>query len=106
MILNDKLFELEKLKKQKALVKLERSELYGCVFIVHSGCNQSHKLDSQYFSFSHAPSLPLDGCTASECTCEYRGVIDKRIENRRVADDGSFSTKDNKRKPNRREVDK
>ncbi|MCU7941027.1 MAG: hypothetical protein KZQ74_07105 [gamma proteobacterium symbiont of Bathyaustriella thionipta] len=82
---------------KKSLVELEQSGKYGSVVISNCGCNMSSTLSAQHFSFEHVPSLPLQGCTAAKCTCEYRGIIDRRIG-------GKF--KDDNHKPNRRKEDK
>jgi len=83
-----------------SLVELEQSGKYGSVVISNCGCNLSSILSAQHFSFGHAPSLPLKGCTAAKCTCEYRGIIDRRLKDRRVTD---CIVKTDKRKANRRE---
>lgn len=84
----------------KSLVELEQSGKYGSVVISNCGCNMSSILSAQHFSFGHAPSLPLKGCTAAKCNCEYRGIIDRRLKHRRTTD---CHVKNNKRKANRRE---
>ena len=87
----------------KSLIELEQTGKYGSVVISNCGCNMSAKLSAQHFSFEHAPSLPLQGCTATKCTCEYRGVIDRRLEDRRVSNGNTcFDVKDDKRKSDRR----
>lgn len=84
----------------KSLVELEQSGKYGSVVICNCGCNMSSILSAQHFSFGHAPPLPLKGCTASQCTCEYRGIIDRRLNGRRTTDG---IVKNDNRKMNRRE---
>ncbi|MCW8932510.1 MAG: hypothetical protein OQL19_20045 [Gammaproteobacteria bacterium] len=70
---------------KKSLIELEQSGKYGSVIIKNCNCEASSALCTQHFSFKHAPSLPLKGCTATQCTCEYQGVIDRRLGGRRVS---------------------
>ena len=79
---------------KKSLFELEQSGKYGSVVIHNCGCELSSKLSAQHFSFGHAPPLPLKGCTASNCTCEYRGITDRRLADRRAADKESYFTID------------
>lgn len=71
---------------KKSLLELEQSGKYGSVVISNCGCDISSQLSAQHFSFEHAPYLPLSGCTADNCTCEYKGIIDRRIGSRRIRD--------------------
>ena len=48
------------------------------------GCSASLQLKGQRFCFKKVPSLPLEGCTASQCTCVYQGVPERRHIDRRV----------------------
>ena len=87
---------------KKSLVELEQSGLYGSVVIASCSCDLSSKLSAQHFSFGHAPSLPLAGCTANKCTCEYQGIFDRRLGDRRVTN-GNTCFKDDNRKSDKRE---
>lgn len=89
------------MKHKKSLAELEQSGQYGSVVIRNCGCNISTALCAQHFSFAHAPSLPLKGCTANRCTCEYYGIIDRRLGGRRESDCNNCF-KDDKRKTKRR----
>jgi len=89
--------------QKKSLLELEQSGEYGSVVIANCGCNMSSILSAQHFSFGHAPPLPLQGCTAARCTCEYRGIIDRRVRERRIADSStSGEVKKDKREADRR----
>ncbi len=90
------------MKHRKSLAELEQSGQYGSVVIRNCNCNASSALCTQHFSFTHAPSLPLKGCTASKCTCEYQGIVDRRLGGRRVTN-CSDCIKGDKRKSDRRE---
>lgn len=86
---------------KKSLVELKQSGKYGSVVIRNCSCNISQALCTLNFSFEHAPSLPLEGCTAAQCTCEYKGVVDRRLGGRRVKN-CSTCFKNDKRKNDRR----
>lgn len=90
---------------KKSLVELEQSGKYGSVVIRNCSCTASSTICTQHFSFAHAPSLPLKVCTATNCTCEYQGIIDRRLGGRRVTN-CSTCFKDNNRKHDRRMEDK
>jgi len=85
----------------KSLVELEQSGKYGSVVIRNCSCTSSSALCVQHFSFSHAPSLPLKGCTAAKCTCEYQEIIVRRLGGRRVTNCRTCF-KNDKRKSDRR----
>ncbi len=86
---------------KKSLVELEQSGKYGSVVIRNCSCTISSTICSQHFSFAHAPSLPLEGCTAAKCTCEYQGIVDRRLGGRRVTN-CSTCYKDDNRESDRR----
>jgi hypothetical protein len=89
---------------KKSLTELEQTGKYGSVVIRNCSCTVSSTLCAQHFSFAHAPSLPLEGCTATKCTCEYQGIIDRRLGGRRVIN-CSYCFKDDNRELNRRMED-
>lgn len=94
--------------REETLSRLKDSDKYGAVTITHCGCMAASQLIGQYFSFIHVPSLPLQGCTASQCTCEYQGILerrqgkDMRVTVRRVA----LRMEDDRRKACRRKEDR
>lgn len=89
---------------KKSLTELEQTGKYGSVVIRNCSCTASSSLCTQHFSFAHAPVLPLEGCTATKCTCEYQGIIDRRLGGRRVTNCNTcFKT--NKRQSGRRKQD-
>jgi hypothetical protein len=55
---------------------------------IHSGiCAASKLLAGRRFPFPEAPSLPLDGCGANQCTCIYLGLWERRKWHRRTQPD-------------------
>ncbi|MCU7835435.1 MAG: hypothetical protein KZQ83_09280 [gamma proteobacterium symbiont of Taylorina sp.] len=90
---------------KKSLLELEQSRKYDSVVIINCGCKISSILIDQHFSFAHAPSLPLQGCTAFKCTCEYKGITDRRLEDRRKSNSStSIKVKNNRRIIDRRKI--
>lgn len=57
---------------------LYRSGRFNGVQLHRSGCKACSQLAGKYFSFTDAPKLPLNGCDAAVCNCEYLGVTDRR----------------------------
>lgn len=92
-------------RKQK-LLKLSQSDTFYSVVITRCGCEASSKLIGKCFLFEETPSLPLQGCTATRCTCEYQGVVNRRRGERRVAERrASIRMNDDRRKAGRRKGD-
>ncbi|MCK5647788.1 MAG: hypothetical protein KAI22_02825 [Gammaproteobacteria bacterium] len=69
--------------RKEKLLKLAQSDLYYSVTLTRCGCTASSKLIGKSFVFDKAPPLPLEECTASQCTCEYQGVVNRRRLKRR-----------------------
>jgi len=64
--------------------KLQRSDLFWGVELAQAGCESSHILVGRQFTFDAAPKLPLDGCSSAACTCQFRGLRERRIRGRRT----------------------
>ncbi len=61
------------------------SGTYHCVSIRHrsDGCEVAIKLKDWRFLSKEAPSLPLPGCNAERCRCQYVHHRDRRVDDRR-----------------------
>ncbi len=68
---------------QNQLEKLHQSGRFFGVKIHRSSCKACSQLAGKFFSFKDAPKLPVVGCDASVCNCEYLGVTDPRKTTRR-----------------------
>lgn len=73
------------LRKQKRrpghreqLEMLKKSRRFVGVQITTCGCPAVARHAGLLFSFRNAPSLPVQGCNAEACTCQYLGVTDRR----------------------------
>ena len=96
------------LSQKEALSRLKLSGKYGAVTIARCGCRTASQLVGQYFAFEYVPSLPLPGCSADQCTCEYQGILERRqgSDMRKVVRRSSLRMEDDRRKACRRKEDK
>jgi len=69
--------------KALELEKLRQNKLFWGVEIKQAGCAMGRTLAGAEFEFDEAPDLPLEGCTASMCSCVYIGLKEKRKHQRR-----------------------
>jgi hypothetical protein len=72
--------------KALELEKLRQNKLFWGVEIKQAGCAMARALAGEEFEFDEAPALPLEGCTATMCTCAYIGLKEKRKQQRRQHD--------------------
>jgi hypothetical protein len=90
--------------KQKALAKLRHSGQFWGVEIVQEGCKASMALAGKHFAFEEAPALPLEGCEARICTCQYKGLKEHRRTHRRTQKDRRDSLRFDTGKADRRSI--
>lgn len=90
--------------KERQLKNLCDNELFWGVVIQQGGCNESKSLASRHFTFGEAPALPLRGCDAPVCSCQYKGLKEVRSEHRRVQEDRRDSLRFDAKKPDRRSL--
>ena len=69
--------------KALELEKLRQNKLFWGVEIKQAGCERARTLSGVQFEFDEAPALPLEGCTASMCSCAYIGLKERRQMQRR-----------------------
>lgn len=70
--------------KMDALNKLRKGGSYWGVTIMHGKCGAVRPLVGKGFRFDEVPRLPVGGCDARRCTCEYKGLIHRRKQQRRA----------------------
>jgi hypothetical protein len=80
----------------------EKKELFWGAELGQPGCTESHKLLGHQFSFGHAPDLPLAGCTREACTCQFKGLRERRVRARRTHSDRRSEVRYDKSHPDRR----
>lgn len=76
---------LEKIEKQtnalsdsEQLAELYKNKRFHGVQIHRCNCKAGSFLAGQVFTFKTVPCLPVEGCDAPACTCEYLGVTNRR----------------------------
>ena len=88
--------------KAKALEKLSHSGQFWGVEILQGGCKASTALAGKQFTFNDAPALPLEGCEAHICPCQYKGLKERRSTHRRTQEDRRDGLRYDVKKPDRR----
>lgn len=71
--------------KRDELNKLRSNKQFWGVEIHQPGCAEAAKLGGQQFPIESAPTLPLEGCTATQCSCIYQGLKERRSMRRRLS---------------------
>jgi hypothetical protein len=51
-------------------------------------CAAARALEGQRFLAKNAPALPLRGCAASQCSCRFSKLSDRRTDGRRLQQGG------------------
>lgn len=69
------------------LDKLRASGMFWGVEIGQPGCEAAQELLGRQFTFADAPELPLAGCDRAMCTCQFKGLMERRKEPRRKHED-------------------
>ena len=82
--------------------KLSKNELFWGVEMCNPGCEAARKLLGQQFTFDEAPALPLPDCSSAPCTCQFKGLPDKRHSVRRSGVDRRTDIRFDKDHPERR----
>lgn len=90
--------------KEKALAKLKHGGQFWGVEIVQGGCKASLALAGKHFAFEDAPALPLEGCEARICPCQYKGLKEHRSTHRRTQEDRRDGLRFDVNKPDRRSL--
>jgi hypothetical protein len=60
--------------------KLKASKLFWGVELAQTGCEAARLLQGQQYTFEAAPELPLKDCSSAACTCQFRGLRDRRAK--------------------------
>jgi len=66
------------------------------------GCEAAQAILGKQFTFAEAPQLPLEGCDSAMCTCQFKGLQNKRTRRRRKLEDRRVEVRFEKDKPDRR----
>jgi hypothetical protein len=89
--------------KPGGIEKLRDNPMFWGVEMGQPGCEAAQALLGQQFPFDEAPRLPLEGCNSANCTCQFKGLKDRRKMVRRQQEDRRESLRfDKDRPPDRR----
>ena len=92
------------MRQSGTLASLEKNKFFWGAEISKPGCPESRELLGKQFPFDQAPQLPLPGCnqTIESCTCEFKGLRDRRTSHRRINADRRTEVRFDKTHPDRR----
>ena len=79
--------------------KLRNNPLFWGVEMGQPGCEAAQAILGQQFTFDEAPQLPLQGCNSANCTCQFKGLKDRRKRVRRQQEDRRESLRFEKDRP-------
>ena len=89
--------------KPGGLDKLRDNPLFWGVEMAQPGCEAARELLDRQFTFDEAPQLPLEGCNSANCTCQFKGLKERRKMARRQQEDRRETLRfDKDRPPDRR----
>jgi hypothetical protein len=75
-----------------------------------NACPAARALKGQRFLAKEAPTLPLPGCSAAQCSCSFAKLSDRRTDGRRLEHDGlsaaMFLTTNRRQKRDRRHAER
>jgi len=82
--------------------KLRNNDLFWGLEMGQPGCEAAQAILGKQFTFDEAPELPLEGCSSAMCTCQFKGLKNKRTQRRRKLEDRRVEVRFEKDKPDRR----
>ena len=88
--------------KPGGMEKLRDNPLFWGVEMGQPGCEAAQALLGQQFPFDEVPELPLEGCNSANCTCQFKGLRDRRTWARRQQEDRRTTIRFDKDRPDRR----
>ena len=84
------------------LEKLQQNNFFWGAELSQPGCAASYKLLGRQFSFDSAPQIPHAECTHETCTCQFKGLRDRRTRPRRTHPDRRDEIRFDRTHPDRR----
>ena len=82
--------------------KLRNNSLFWGLEMGQPGCEAAQAILDRQYTFDEAPHLPLPGCTSAMCTCQFKGLKNRRTQHRRKLEDRRVEVRFEKDKPDRR----
>jgi hypothetical protein len=93
--------------------KLKSNPMFWGLEMGQPGCEAAMKILGQQYSFDDVPALPLPGCDSAMCTCQFKGLKNRRSGQRRKTEDRRVEvrfeegkTSDRRSRKDRRRSDK
>jgi len=84
------------------LEKLKNNEVFWGLEMGQPGCEAAQAILGRQYTFDEAPQLPLEGCTSAMCTCQFKGLKNRRTQQRRNHAERRVEIRFEKEKPDRR----
>jgi len=84
------------------LEKLRNNPMFWGVEMGQPGCEAAQGLLGKQYTFEEAPLLPLDGCSSAMCTCQFKGLKNRRTLHRRKLAERRVEVRFEKDKTDRR----
>lgn len=84
------------------LDKLKGNDLFWGAELAQTGCETARALHGRQYTFDAAPELPLPGCDSAACTCQFRGLRERRSRIRRTHPDRREVIRFDVNRPDRR----
>ena len=84
------------------LEKLKNNEVFWGLEMGQPGCEAAQAILGRQYTFDEAPQLPLEGCTSAMCTCRFKGLKNRRTQQRRNHAERRVEIRFEKEKPDRR----
>ena len=88
--------------KPGGLEKLSSNPMFWGVEMGQPGCEAAQALLGKQYTFEEAPQLPLSGCSSAMCTCQFKGLKNRRTVHRRKLAERRVEVRFEKGKPDRR----
>ena len=86
----------------KSLAPLQSNKFFWGAELWQPGCPPSYAMLGKQFSFTDAPEIPLADCNRKTCSCQFKGLRDRRHKPRRMHPDRRSEFRYDKTHPDRR----
>ena len=87
-----------------SLAGLQKNSFFWGAELWQPGCAESYRMLGQKFTFDDVPELPFAGCSRKSCTCQFKGLRDRRSRARRTHPDRRGEFRYDKAHPDRRSL--
>ena len=67
--------------------KLKSNPMFWGLEMSQPGCEAAMKILGQQYTFDNVPALPLPDCDSAMCNCQFKGLKNRRTQQRRKTED-------------------